>query len=234
MQSAVQLLKTESESLSPPENPWSKRSLFPFLGDVLKRLTGTVNMRDTWEIKQCVNQLIHEQTKQQKTLVHAISIQNVQRYTGQVNKKKLNEMMDALQRSNKDLNRLFNITLILTQHIRYQWMYISMYTILPYLRDSLTYMRQVAIHMMDYVVAATTNIFSPNILPVEDLRSMLRHIESELPSTMHLPMSSDDTLHFYQYLNTPYMNSRRTGPSSHWCAPTEKSTTASNIWSFHN
>ena len=62
-------------------------------------------------------------------------------------------------------------------------------------------MRQVAIHMMDYINAATTNIFSPDILPVEDRRSMLRCRESELPSTMHLPMSLDNTLHFYQYLN---------------------------------
>ena len=55
---------------------------------------------------------------------------------------------------------------------------------------------------MDYVDAATTNILSPDILSVEDLRSMFRHIESELASTMHLPISSDNTLHFYWYLNT--------------------------------
>ena len=54
---------------------------------------------------------------------------------------------------------------------------------------------------MDYVDAATTNILSPDILPVTDLRNMLRHIGSELPSTMHLPISLNDTLHFYQYLN---------------------------------
>ena len=81
-------------------------------------------------------------------------------------------------------------------------MYIYMHNILAYPRDSLTYMRQVAIHTMDIVDAATTNVFSPDILPVEDLRSMLRPIESELPSTMHLPISLDDTLHFYWYLNT--------------------------------
>ena len=56
--------------------------------------------------------------------------------------------------------------------------------------------------MMDYVDAATTNILSPDILPMADLRSMLRHIESELPPIMHLPISLDDTLHFYWYLNT--------------------------------
>ena len=58
-------------------------------------------------------------------------------------------------------------------------------------------MRQVVIHTIDYVDATKTNILSPDILSVEDLRSMLRHIESELPSKMHLPISLDDTLHFY-------------------------------------
>ena len=31
---------------------------------------------------------------------------------------------------------------------------------------------------------------------------MLSHIEEMLPSTMHLPISSEDTLHFYRYLCT--------------------------------
>ena len=68
-------------------------------------------------------------------------------------------------------------------------MYIYMCTIVAYLRDSLIYMRQFAIHMMDYVDAATSNILSPDILPVGDLRNMPRHMESELPSTMYLPIS---------------------------------------------
>ena len=110
--------------------------------------------------------------------------------------------MVALQRSNEDLDRLFNITETLMNYIRYQQMYIYMCTILAYLRDSHIYMRQVTIPMMDYVAAATTNVLSPYILPVEDLRNMLRLIESELPSMMHLPISSDNTLLFYWYLNT--------------------------------
>ena len=57
-------------------------------------------------------------------------------------------------------------------------------------------MRQVAIHMMGYVDAATTNVLSPDILPVADLRNMMKHIESKLPSAMHLPISLGNTLHF--------------------------------------
>ena len=107
--SAVQLLKTDSENVSSPGNPWSKRSLLSFLGNTLKCLTGTTTTRETWEIKQHVNQLKQEQTKQKETLVHVISILNVTRYAVQVNRQKLNEIIDGLQRSNEDLNRLFNI-----------------------------------------------------------------------------------------------------------------------------
>ena len=59
-------------------------------------------------------------------------------------------------------------------------------------------MRQVAMHAMDHIDAAITGILSPYVLPVEDLRKMLLHIEEALPSTMHLLVSSGDTLHFYR------------------------------------
>ena len=90
IRSAAQLLKTDSE------NPQSKRSLLPFLGDALKWLTGTATMRDIWKIKQHVNQLIQAQTKQQETLVHAISILDIRKYATQVNRQKLNEIIDTL------------------------------------------------------------------------------------------------------------------------------------------
>ena len=57
-------------------------------------------------------------------------------------------------------------------------------------------------HAMDYIVIAITSILSPHVLPVEDLWEMLMHIKAELPPTMHLLVSSDDTLHFYSYLCT--------------------------------
>ena len=57
-------------------------------------------------------------------------------------------------------------------------------------------------HTMDYIEAATTGILSPHVLPVKDLRKMLLHIKEALPLTMHLPVSSEDTLHFYRYLCT--------------------------------
>ena len=57
-------------------------------------------------------------------------------------------------------------------------------------------------HTMDYIDSATTGMLSPHVLPVEDLKKMLLYIEEALALTMHLPVSSEDALHFYRYLHT--------------------------------
>ena len=56
-------------------------------------------------------------------------------------------------------------------------------------------------HIMDYVNTATTGTLSPHILPIAVLKQMLSHIEESLPTTMHLPVLSEDTLHLYRYLH---------------------------------
>ena len=55
---------------------------------------------------------------------------------------------------------------------------------------------------MEYIDTATSSILSPHVLPVTDLQKMLQHIADTLPPTLHLPISPDDTLHFYRYLCT--------------------------------
>ena len=55
---------------------------------------------------------------------------------------------------------------------------------------------------MAYIDAATSGILSPHVLPIMDLQKMLQHIADTLPPTLHLPISPEDTLHFYRYLRT--------------------------------
>ena len=70
------------------------------------------------------------------------------------------------------------------------------------LQDSLHYLCTVSTHTMDYIDAATSNILSPHVLPIADLQKMIQHIADTLPPTLHLPISPEDTLHFYRYLHT--------------------------------
>ena len=127
---------------------------------------------------------------------------NITRYATQVNRQHINTVMEAAERTHNNATTLFNIMSSIYTHINYQQILLHIHFILANLRDSLYYMRQIAMHAMDYTDAAATCILSPHVLPVEDLQEMLIHIKAELPSGMHLPVSSDDTLHFYRYLHT--------------------------------
>ena len=170
---------TDSQDWTNPQQinnywqPMTKRSLLPFFGDALHWVTGTATIKDTMEIKQWVNLLIQEETQQQESLVHIISILNITWYAMEVNRQKLNEIMDTLQKANKDMNTLSNITDILMQHFRYHQIYPYAHTILAYPRDCPTIMWQVATNTMDYVDAMMTKILPPDILPVEELGAML-------------------------------------------------------------
>ena len=68
--------------------------------------------------------------------------------------------------------------------------------------DSHNYIQMDSTHTMDYIDAATLGTLSPHVLPVMDLQKMLQHIADTLPPTLHLPISPEETLHFYRYLHT--------------------------------
>ena len=177
------------------------RSLLNFLGDALKWLTGTSTAKDINSIKTRVNQLIATQHNQE-TLVHIISILNVTRYVTQMNRQHIIIVMSAAEKTYQDVTTLYNITHSLYSSLSFQQIVLHIHSILANLQDSLYYMRQVAMHTIDYINATTTGILSPNALSMEDLREMLLHIEETLPSTIHLLILSEDALHFYRYLYT--------------------------------
>ena len=68
--------------------------------------------------------------------------------------------------------------------------------------DSLHYIQMVSTHTMEYKDAATSGALLPRVLPILDLQKMLQHIADTLPPTLQLPISPEDTLHFYRYLCT--------------------------------
>ena len=102
----------------------------------------------------------------------------------------------------KDVMTLYNIMHSLHNSLSYQQIVLHIWSILANLWDSLYYLREVAMHTMDYIDAATTGILLPHVLPVKDIRKMLSYIEETLPSTMQLPISLEDALHFCRYLHT--------------------------------
>ena len=125
-----------------------------------------------------------------------------QQYAVQVNRHSINILMDKVDETSQDVNNLYNLTTSLATSLSNHQLILYIRSVLANLQNSLSYIRTASTHTMDYIDAATTGTLSPHILPIMDLRKMLSHIEETLPSTLHLPVSSEDTLHFYQYLCT--------------------------------
>ena len=163
---------------------------------------GPATTKDVSGIKARINQLIMTQSSQQETLVHIISILNVTRYATQVNIHSINVLMDKVDETSQDISNLYNLTTSLTTSISFHQLILHIMSVFANLCNSLDYIRKVSTHTMDYIDVATSGTLSPYILPVMDLQKMLLHIEETLPSMLHLPISSDDTLHFYRYLHT--------------------------------
>ena len=183
-------------------HPHHKRSLLQFLGDTLRWLTGTATTKDVSSIKARINQLIVTQSLQQETLVHIISILNVTQFETQVNRHSINILMDRVDETSQDISNLYNLTTSLATSISFHQLILHIRSVFTNLCNSLNYIRMVSTHTMDYINAATSGTLSLHILPVMDLQQMLLHIEETLPSMLHLPVPSDDILHFYRYLHT--------------------------------
>ena len=186
-----------------------RRSLLPFLGNALSWLTGTATTKDINSIKKGVNELIAAESTQQEAIVHIVSILNITRYAAQVNRQHINIIMDTVDKTFHDVNNLYNITTSLYTILSYHQWVLHIRSVLENLWDSLSYIRTVSIHTMDYVDAATTRTLSSHILSIADLKQMLSHTEEMLPPTMHLPMPSEDALYFYRYLHTHVLITNR-------------------------
>ena len=99
--------------------------------------------------------------------------------------------MSLAGKTHQDVMTLYNIMHSLYSSLSYQQIVLHIHSILANLWDSLYYMKEVTIHTMDYIDAATTEILLPHVPPVEDLRETLT-------STMHIPISSEDALNLYR------------------------------------
>ena len=186
-----------------------RRSLLPFLGDALRWLTGTATTKDVNSIKSRINQLIVTQSSQQKTLVHVIPVLNITRYATQVNKHSINILMDKVDATSHDINTLYNLTRSLATSVSCHQLILHIRSVFANLQDSLNYIQMVSTLTMESIDAATSGILSPHILPTVDLQKMLLQIADTLPPTLHLPVSPDDTLHFYRYLHTHVLHANK-------------------------
>ena len=87
-----------------------RRSPLPFLGDALCWLRGAATTKDVDSIKARINQLITTQHNEHETLVHIISILNINRYDTHFNRQHINTVISQAEKTHQDVMTLYNIT----------------------------------------------------------------------------------------------------------------------------
>ena len=89
--------------------------------------------------------------------------------------------MDKVDETVHDVNKLCNLTTSLVTSLSFHQLILHIRSVLANIQDSLSYIRTVTMHTMDYVDAATTGTLWLHVLPIMDLKKMLAHIEETLP-----------------------------------------------------
>ena len=72
-----------------------------------------------------------------------------------------------MEKTHQDITTLYNIMHSLYSSLSYHQIILHTRSILGNLQDSLYYMREAALHTMDYIDAVTIGILLPHILPIE-------------------------------------------------------------------
>ena len=91
---------------------------------------------------------------------------NVTQYAVQVNRHSINVLMNKVDETSHDVNNLYNLTTSLATSISFHQLIFHIRSVLANLHDSLSYIRMVSTHAMDYIDAATSGTLSPHILPI--------------------------------------------------------------------
>ena len=111
--------------------------------------------------------------------------------------------MDALQKANKDMNILFNITNVLMQCLRYHQIYTYACTVLAYLRDCLIYTRLGATHTHNGLFGYSYDQYTIiRYTPCARTQNYAQTHKSQPTSILHLPISLEHMLHLYCYFKT--------------------------------
>ena len=148
-----------------------------------------------------MNQLIENQSEQQETLVHSVSILNVTRYVAQINRHSINILIDRMDETSQDVNNLYNLTNSLATSISYhQIILIHQISFSKPLRFTIIHHKGFYTHHGLHRCSYNWNTFSIHFTHNGSQEDVILH--RRLPSTLHLPVSSKDTLHFYHYLCT--------------------------------
>ena len=109
--------------------------------------------------------------------------------------------MDAVRATSHDIHNLYNFTTSIATSINFHQLILHIRSVFANLCDSLSYIQTGFYTYHGWITSMQPHQEHCLLTSYQSwiLQRMLNHIADTLPPTLHLPISPEDTLHFYRY-----------------------------------
>ena len=182
-----------------------KRSVFPFIGDLMSALFGTSTHSDVKQLKKLISSLATSQNKVLHVVEESVTILNKTHHQVNQNRIMLNQLNNATTLLGYKVKNLENeIKTVVEPELVYIQLTEQIHEISHIISSALRVTRSQLLQLSSQVSAAITGTFSTSMVKPIELGSILRGIKKQLPSTVTLPyyLSSRGLREYYQNLHT--------------------------------
>jgi hypothetical protein len=186
-----------------PQPSRSKRSILPFVGNILSNLFGTVGPSDFQNIQQQIQKLAKGQQELNHVLEDSLTIVNVTHIEVSENRKTINQLIDV-SRSIKDT--LTNITIRMNDRLnserQFSYFHFQLYNFITLIERSLIMAFRNVDKFQAQVDAVLNHQINPTVVSPNKLQELLTIIQKSLPKTLHLPFHvNTELVKYYQTLS---------------------------------
>ena len=175
-----------------------KRSLLPFVGDVMSTLFGTISESDLDGIRHNIRTLSSNQERLSHIVAKSLTIINLSNFEIKKNRQSINEIIDTLGSIDNKINV---ITEQLQSQIinlkRFTYMYTKLQLVVQELSAAIQRSLHYYTHLQIQLNALSLQKLSPNLIGPANLRLILSQIADQLPESIGLPSDIDTGLWNY-------------------------------------
>ena len=184
-----------------PQGVRHKRSVIPFIGNVLSTLFGTLGPSDLNKLQKKIAKLAKGQMELNHIVENSLTILNVTHMEVSKNRKTINELIDVSTfLSNKLTNVTENLNEKLTDAKQHAIFHFQIYNYLNTIGRSLSMAFRSVNTFQLQINSVLNHQINPSVISPGNLQSVLYDIQKLLPKTLHLPFHPDTEL--FKYFQT--------------------------------
>ena len=185
----------------------SKRSFLPWVGKILSGLTGTVTEEELKVVKEHISILADQNQGISQVVEDSLTIINVTRADVRENRETLNHLGDVVQSLANKLRSLYEDVIVAMQReILYDQYLNRAHTVFHIIGSELRQTSISFIKIKRQLENAMQGHLAFDLLPRQDLRTLLGQIEKALPHNYLLPYGIDNLKQYYSEVPTILMN----------------------------